>query len=119
MDVRQALHDERFRNLFPELRHEIDKLLKQTNCGSCMVPLSRKILNDYPDKVQEYFPNRKVVRPDDEAKALAENHWTVVNCHVDELEGHLKKLPPGRVQLAITRYGDQVTCVINELMIVY
>jgi hypothetical protein len=119
MDIKQALHDERFRSLFPELEREIDQTLRKPNCGSCGVPLARKILNDYPDRVGGYFPGRPVLRPEDEAKQLADNHWTVINCHVNDLEAKLKQLPPGRKQLAVTRHGDQVTCVVNELMVVF
>ena len=50
---------------------------------------------------------------------MAENHWTVINCHIDELESKLKKLPPGRKQIAITRYADQATVVVNELDILW
>jgi len=119
MDVRAALNDYRFRDLFPELKHEIDKYMADPKCGACAVPVIKEILNRYPQRVEEYFPGRKVVRPDDEAKKLSENNFTVINCHVNELEERLRKLPPGRKQLAITRYEDQVTVVINELAVVF
>jgi hypothetical protein len=119
MDVRQALHDDRFRSLFPELHHEIEKYVKQPKCGACAVPVVREILNKYPDRVAKYFPGRTVVRPEDEAKTLSENNFTVINCHIDQLEDKLRRLPPGRKQLAITRYEDQVTVVINELAVVF
>lgn len=119
MDVRMALSDDRFRDLFPELRHEIDKYLQEPKCGSCAVPVAREIMNKYPERVEKYFPNRKVIRPDDEAGKLSENKFTVINCDVAELEAKLRKLPPGRKQLAITRYENQVTVVINELAVVF
>ncbi len=119
MEIRQALQDERFRGLFPEIAHEIDKMLRQPHCGSCSVPLAREILNKWPDRVEKFFPGRKVIRPEDEVKALSENYWTVINCHVNELEERLRKLPTGRKQIAITRSGDQVTCVVNDLAIVW
>lgn len=119
MDIKQAMHDGRFRALFPELEHEIGRVVNRPQCGSCSVPVARKILNDYPDRVQTYFAGRPVVRPDDEAKAVGENHWTVFSCHIDELEGRLRKLPPGRKQIAVTRYEDQITCVVNELMVAF
>lgn len=43
----------------------------------------------------------------------------VINCHKDELEHRLQKLGPGRKQIAICRYEDQVTAVINELEIIF
>lgn len=119
MDVRSALHDDRFQALFPELKHEIDKFLSEPKCGACAVPVIREILNKFPERVEKYFPGRKVVKPDDEAKKLAENNFTVINCHIDELEDKLRRLAPGRKQLGITRYADQVTCVVNELTVIF
>jgi hypothetical protein len=46
---------------------------------------------------------------------MAQNTWTVINCNIDELEKRLKALPPGRKQLELARYEDQVTVVVNEL----
>ena len=119
MDVRQALNDERFCALFQELKHEIDKYLKQPKCGSCAVPVIREILNKHPEKVEKYFPGRKVIRPEDEIVKLAENTWTVINCDIKDLESKLRALPPGRKQLAISRYEDEVTVVINELAVIF
>ena len=55
----------------------------------------------------------------EENKKLAENYWNVINCHIDDLEYNLKKLPPGRKQLDLSRYEDQVTVVINEIDVLY
>jgi hypothetical protein len=119
MEVKQAFHDERFRDLFPEIRHMIDDYLKKPHCGACAMPVIREIINKWPDRVQKYFPGRVIVRPEDEAKKLAENNWLVINCHIDELEDRLRKLPPGRKQLAICRYEEYVTVVINELAVIF
>ncbi|MFX6803927.1 hypothetical protein ABTH20_20945, partial [Acinetobacter baumannii] len=59
MDVRMALSDDRFRGLFPELTHQIDKYLKEPKCGACAVPVVKEIMNRFPDRVEKYFPNRK------------------------------------------------------------
>lgn len=119
MDIRMALTDDRFREMFPELQHEIDKYLKEPKCGSCAVPVVKEILNKYPERVEKYFPNRKVIRPNDEALKLSENNFIVINCHINELENKLRKLGPGRKQLAATRYEDQVTVIVNELTVVF
>ena len=50
---------------------------------------------------------------------MADNQWSVINCSIDDLEKQLRKLGPGRKQLDIARYEDQVTVVINELDIVF
>lgn len=70
-------------------------------------------------QLQAYFPNRTVANLDREAEKLAENKWSVINCHKDELEEKLRKLPNGRKQIAIARFEDQVTVVVNEIDIVF
>jgi len=119
MDVRAALNDYRFRDLFPELRHEIDKFLAEPKCGACAVPVVKEIMNKFPERVEQYFPGRKVVRPDDEAKKLAENNFTVINCHIDELEARLRKLNPGRKIIVAARYANEITVIVNELAVVF
>lgn len=70
-------------------------------------------------QLQAYYPNRSVANLDEEAKKLADNNFSVINCHVDELEARLRKLPPGRKQLAVARFEDTITVVVNELDVVY
>ena len=43
------------------------------------------------------------------------NDWSVINCHINDLNKELKKIRHGKKQIAIARYEDQVTVVINEL----
>lgn len=50
---------------------------------------------------------------------LAANDWQVINCSITELHERLKSLGPGRKQLDVARYEDQVTVVINHLEGVY
>ena len=115
LDVKQALRDARFRSVLPsELNEDIQKYLQNPGCA-CNMPIYRKVLKLAGKQLKEYFPDRELVDPDEEIKALAENHWSVINCHKDELEGKLRKLPSGRKQIAIARFEDQVTVVVNEL----
>lgn len=116
MEIKQALRDKRFRDSLPSdiFQEDIQTYMKNPGCA-CNTPFYKKIMTQGVEQVQAYFPNRVVSNLAEEAKKLAENHWKVINCHVDELEDHLKKLPSGRKQLAITRFEDQVTAVINEL----
>ena len=51
----------------------------------------------------------------EEAVNLIENHFTVINCHIDELAARLQKLPLGRKYISVARFEDQVTCIVNEL----
>jgi hypothetical protein len=110
LDVKQAIFDERFQKLFPELKEDIDRVIKDPTC-SCNRSIYLKFFQ-YKDRLEKFFPNR-YIEPVEES--IAENHWTVINCHVTELEGKLRKLPPGHKQLAVARYEDQITIVVNHL----
>lgn len=116
MEIKQALRDKRFQDSLPSdiFQEDLQKYMKNPGCA-CNTPFYKKIMTQATEQVQAYFPNRSIANLQEEAKKLAENHWKVINCHVDELEELLKKLPPGRKQLAITRFEDQVTAVVNEL----
>lgn len=119
MEVKQALKDNRFRNsLNDSFKEDIQKYLQNPGCG-CNLPIYKRILKEAVAELQQYYPGRSVANLDAEFSKLADNNWSVINCHVDELELLLKKLPPGRKQLAISRYEDQITVVVNELDLVY
>lgn len=119
-DVRQALNDPRFRDALPlELQDDIAQYLADPGCR-CNHQFYRKLLREHKDALRKYFPSKQEVEnPDKEIESLAANHWTVINCHVDELQAKLKALPPGRKQIAITRYEEDVTVVVNELDLIY
>lgn len=119
MDVKQALRDKRFRDsLGEQFQSEIQKYMQNPGC-SCNMPLYKKIITDAKEKLQAYYPNRTVSNLDEEVLKLAKNNFSVINCKSDELESKLRSLPMGRKQIAITRYEDDVTVVINELDVVY
>lgn len=61
----------------------------------------------------EHFPNRELYFAEEET--LPVNNWSIINCHIDDLEKKLKSLPGGRKQLAVARWQDQVTVIINEV----
>lgn len=119
IDVKKALRDSRFRMSLPkELEKDIAQYLNNPGCA-CNMPLYRKILRDCGEQLRRYFPGQEVTDEKEEIAKLAENHWTVINCHISELEDRLRKLSPGRKQLDIARYDDQVTVVVNDLEVVY
>ena len=119
MDVKHALFDERFRNALPEeLSNEVQRFLNNPGC-SCNHPIYRSVMKKASSQLAEYFPSKTPVDIEEEMKQLAKNEWSVINCTVDELVHHLKKLPPGRKQLDIARYENQITIVVNELDLVY
>jgi len=119
MEVKQALRDARFREaLPPALAQEVEVFIKNPGCP-CNVPLYRTIIKDCRKQLADYFPGKEIADVEEEMQKLAQNHWSVINCSADELEQILRKLPPGRKQLAVTRYEDQVTVIVNELDIIY
>lgn len=119
LDVKQALRDSRFRDSLPEsLKPELQKFLSNPGCA-CNVPIYQKVLKEARSQLSAYFPNRPISNVEEEVKKLAENHWKVINCSADELESELKRLPPGRKQIAVARFEDKVTVVVNEIEMVY
>ena len=117
LDVKQAIFDERFQKLFPELKEDIEKVIKDPTCA-CNRAIYLKFFQ-YRDRLEQFFPNREVESVEQEKERLAENHWSVINCPISELESRLRKLPRGRKQIAVARYEDQVTVIINHLDILY
>tara|TARA_Y100000034_G_C6903595_1_gene418673 strand:+ start:2167 stop:2565 length:399 start_codon:yes stop_codon:yes gene_type:complete len=122
LDIKAALRDAKFRDLLPQQDTELQRMLTEYNQNRscpCNRDLYGKILKEHKDALFKYFPGREPSNEEEEIRKLAENHWTVINCHVDELEKKLKRLPPGRKQIAVTRFEDVVTVVVNELDILY
>lgn len=116
MQIKKSLNDARFRRLLPpEYQEEITKYLQNPGCPSCGLPLIRKIVRNCRPQLAQFFPNQEVVDEQKVIEKLSENHWSVINCQIDELEDRLRKLSPGRKQIAVSRFEDKVTVVVNEL----
>jgi hypothetical protein len=119
MEVKSALKDQRFRDQLPlEINADLQKYLQNPSCA-CNLGFYKKLLSEHKGLLEKYYPGRKVADLEEETKKLAENHFSVINCSTSELEEKLRKLPNGRKQIAIARYEDTVTVVINELDLVY
>lgn len=119
MDIKKALKDSRFRLSLPkEFEKDVDSFLDKPGCG-CHVPLYKKILKECKQQLKDYYPSLEVVENTEDLQKLAENNWTVISCHIDDLESKLNALPPGRKQMDIARYEDQVTVVVNDLEIIF
>lgn len=112
-DIRAALGDPRFRSLFPELEKEITEFLNNPGC-SCNMKLYHKLLG-YGDRLKQYFPTKEVETINEKVDRLATNKWSVINCKSSEVEKQLRRLPKGRKQIALARWQDDVTIVVNEL----
>lgn len=119
IDIKQALKDSRFRESLPSsLSEDVQKYTRNPGCA-CNLPLYKKIITECRDQVKNYFPNKEISNITEEINKIADNNWSVINCSIDELESKLKKLSTGRKQIAITRYEDQVTVIVNDLDIIY
>ena len=115
MDIKKALRDSRFRKIIPvELEEQLLEYLSNPSCP-CNIPFYRTILRECRGQLQKYFPDREITDEEEELRKLAENHWSVINCNASELEGRLHKLGPGRKQIALARFEDHVTVIVNEL----
>jgi hypothetical protein len=114
IDVKQALRDSRFRDSLPaQFQDDMKKYVQNPGC-SCNLAMYQRLIKEAKDSLQEYFPGRPIASLENELKK-SKNSWTVINCAVEELEDKLRKLPPGRKQVAIARHENQVTVVVNEM----
>jgi hypothetical protein len=119
LEVKSALKDSRFRLTLPkELEKEVESFLDNPGCP-CNVPLYRKILKNCREQLEKYYPNSEITDPVEEIQKLSENKWTVISCNINDLEKQLRKLGPGRKQLDMARYEDQVTVIVNELDMIF
>lgn len=111
LDIKQAMRDHRFREKLPaKFEKDIEEYLKDPNC-KCNSDLYLKIIRECKSQIQEYFPGKKIIDPDQEI----ETSWKVINCHIDELESELRKLSFRPKQLQVARYQDQITVVMREI----
>ena len=117
-NIKQALMDDRFRASLPDtLQEDIQKFLKNPGCA-CNHPISLNVMKKAGSQVRDYFPSMEASSVEDLEKSadkVAANSWQVINCNKDELVFKLRELGPGRKQLDISRYKDEVTVVVNHL----
>ena len=95
--------------------------MQNPGCG-CNHPIYVKVMRIATTQVSSYFRDYEVTSPEDIEKKidkLARNDWQVINCGINELTERLQDLGPGRKQLDIARYQDQVTVVVNHLEGIY
>ncbi len=76
-------------------------------------------MKEYRPYLEKYFPDAEIVDESKEIERLAKNQWLVINCKIYQLEEQLKMLPPGRKQIEMARYQDEVTVIIDQLDVVY
>lgn len=111
--IKKALLDNSFRKLFSEFKDEINQWINNPDC-KCNLPLYKAILSN-ENKLKEYFGNNITIPHQEELDQPEQfNRWTVINCSIDELQNHLDNLEHGPKQIAIARWEDQVTLIIND-----
>lgn len=114
-EIKQALSDPKFRASLPSiLKEDIQKYEQNPSCP-CNLDVYRNVLKFARRELADYYPGRELIDHDAELLRLAENNWTIINCRIDELERVLRRMHPGRKQVALARYEQQVTVVINDL----
>ena len=98
----------------PAIKDDIKKYEQNPNCP-CNLDVYRNILKLGTNQLKEYYPDKEIVNPDIDLPPLQQNSWTVLNCSVQEIESKLKDYKVGRFQIAIARYEDKATVIINDL----
>lgn len=121
-EVKNAMKDMKFRLMLPyEFREDVLKYENNPGCP-CNLAIYKKILTNARKQLQEYYPGKEIEEVKEESediKKMMQNNFSVINCHVSELESKLRSLPPGRKQIAVTRYQDNITVIVNELDVVF
>lgn len=113
IDVKFALKDSRFRETLPEsMYQDLTNYLQNPTCP-CNLKFYKRVITEAKEQLLNYFHGGTI----EEIISESENKkiWEVINCNIEELESKLKSTPPGKKQLAIARYEDQVTVIICDL----
>lgn len=140
-DIKNALRDPSFISTLPPALHgDVQKYMSNPGC-SCNMAIIQRIVKEAPDALKAYYPTKDIAGASDAVKELnanlpkiehsqpqqnqqnmtknpeasMKNNFSVINCSIGEVEQRLKALPNGRKQIAIARYEDQVTVIVNEL----
>jgi hypothetical protein len=115
LDVKNALADQGFRSsLPPSFAEDLQKYDSNPNC-SCNLKIYQKVMNEAKEQVKAYYPNKNLEDPKEQLRKGTQNKFSVVNCSIGELEARMQSLPPGRKQITLARWEDQVTVLVNEL----
>lgn len=142
-DIKAALRDPSFIASLPaSLNGEMQKYMQNPGCN-CNMSVVQKIINEATEQVKAYFPTKDLTGAKEAVKEAVKeaasnipkiehsqpnqqqqnpsvkNNFSVINCSIGEVEQRLKGLPPGRKQIAMARYEDQVTVIVNELDLVF
>mgnify|MGYP000231563761 CR=1 FL=1 len=110
-DIKNAIKDKRFRNLFPEHKEEFEEYNANPDC-SCAKTLL-KALSKKKKRLSQYFSKVKNLQAKPEPK---EFNWVVINCGVNEIKEKLSDLKIKKLA-AFARYKDQITAVLCDTLV--
>ncbi len=113
MDVKQAIWDKRFQELFPEHKDEFEAFLKDPGCA-CNIKFLRTLMR-YKERMKKYFPTKEIITPEEEDAILSKNDYVVINCPIDQLEMKMKGYPRSKRMVAAARWKDRVTVILNDI----
>ena len=106
-DIRQAIWDKRFQELFPEYQERIQQFIKDPGCA-CHTPFLHTFFQ-HKDRLKKYFPTKNIVLPE------IRNDWSVLNCHIEEADKNLKSYPKTKRMIAAARWQNQLTVILNDI----
>ncbi len=113
-EVKEALRDSKFRlSLPPELKEDVRKYEQNPNCP-CNIDVYRNIIKLGAKQLREYYPGNEVIT-EAELSPVRQNNFVVINCGVEEIEEKLKPFKFGDWQIAIARWEDKATLIINDV----
>lgn len=109
----KSLWKREFRDLFPELKSDIDVFLQNPGC-KCNEPLYNTILQQ-TDRLKRYFGEEMRIKEKVVTAETLRQSTFVLNVDIHELQGALRKLPVGPKSISLARFQDQVTAVVQIL----
>ena len=112
LDVKGAIWDKRFRELFPEYKDALEKFLKDPGC-SCNIGIVKDLMSTKRSYAKIIFQPIEIVSPDEE-DAKIKNSWGVINCPIAELEDRLRLLDKTKRMVSAARFKDRITVITND-----
>lgn len=109
----KSLWKREFRELFPEVKKDIDNFLQNPGC-KCNEPLYNTILQQR-DRLRKFFGEEIVIKEKVVTQESLRNNTFVINTTIDNLEQSIKRLPVGPKSISLARFEDKITAVIQIL----
>lgn len=112
-ELKKALWNQGFREMFPELKTQINTFLSNPNC-KCNEPLYNTLLTA-KDRLEKYFGGPVKLTSQPVTKESLKSKIHVINTTKDLLESELRSLPVGPKHISLARYEDKITAVVQLL----